>query len=215
MEHEDQPPRYDPARSAVVVVDVQNDFCDPEGVLARCGNDTTDVVAMVPRLERFLTAAGERGVHTVYVRTTHDETTSSPVWKACKPVRTVDGAPVGPACRPGSWGAEFYRVAPGEGDPVVTKHRYSAFTGTNLDLVLRSAGVTSLFVTGVATEVCVESTVRDGLFHDYHVTLVSDCAASYDPTAHAATLTTVGRYFGVVAAADEVLTRLSSHHASR
>jgi nicotinamidase-related amidase len=206
---EDQPPRYEPSRSAVVVVDVQNDFCDPDGVLARCGNDHTAVVAMVPQLQRFLAAARERGVRTVYVRTTHDETTSSPGWKACKPVRAVAGSPLGPACRPGSWGAEFYRVAPADGDPVVTKHRYSAFTGTNLDLVLRSAGVTSLFVTGVATEVCVESTLRDGLFHDYHVTLVSDCCASYDPAAHEATVTTVGRYFGVVAGADEVLTRLA------
>lgn len=209
----EQPPRYDPSRSAVVVVDVQNDFCHPEGVLAQSGSDPSAVASMVPHLERFLAGARELGVCVVFIQTTHDDTTSSPVWKACKSARTVAGTTGRWTCRPGSWGADFYRITPQPGDLAVIKHRYSAFTGTNLDLVLRSAGITSLFVTGVATEVCVESTLRDGLFHDYHVTLVSDCCASYDEAAHSATVTTVGKYFGVVAGADDVLARFTSELA--
>jgi nicotinamidase-related amidase len=199
------PSRFDPTTSAVIVIDVQNDFCDPQGLLAKAGSDTTDVEAMVPRLNRFLSLARESGVRVVFVRTTHDETTDSAVWLACKPSRSAPGMRPVSSCRPGSWGAEFYVVAPQEGDPVILKHRYSAFTGTNLDLTLRALGITSLFFTGVATEVCVESSLRDGLFHDYHVTLVHDCCATYDRESHSATLNAVRKYFGVVASADEVV----------
>ena len=199
--------RTAPGTTALVVVDVQNDFCDPAGVLAAAGTDTSAAVAMVPTLERLLAAARAAGVLVVFVRTTHDETTDTPVWLSR---RVVDGEPAASGsstCRPGSWGAESYRVAPGPGEPVVVKHRYSGFTGTDLDAVLRGAGTTALLLTGVSTDVCVESTLRDGLFHEYHVTLVEDCCAAYDPAAHAASVATVGRHFGAVTTSGE-LTRV-------
>jgi nicotinamidase-related amidase len=200
--------RNAPETTALIVVDVQNDFCDPAGVAGTTGSDTSDAVEMVPRLERLLKAARAAGVLVVFIQTTHDETTDSPVWLSR---RTVGPTPVGTpsstsTCRTGSWGAEFYRVEPSQGEPVVIKHRYSAFTGTNLDVVLRSAGVTSLLLTGVATDVCVESTLREGFFHEYHVSLVEDCCASYHPESHAATVAAVGRYFGAVTTSDELAT---------
>jgi ureidoacrylate peracid hydrolase len=200
--------RNSPETTALIVVDVQNDFCDPAGVAGVGGSDTSDAVAMVPRLERLLEAARAAGVLVVFIQTTHDETTDSPVWLSR---RTVGPTPVAtPAststCRTGSWGAEFYRVAPSDGEPVVIKHRYSAFTGTNLDVVLRAAGITSLLLTGVATDVCVESTLREGFFHEYHVSLVEDCCAGYHPESHAATVAAVGRYFGAVTTSDELAT---------
>jgi len=96
-------------------------------------------------------------------RTTHDESNDSVVWlnrHAAGPGEvTTQGT-----CRTGSWGAEFYEVAAEPGETVITKHRYSAFVGTSLDLTLRTIGVESLLFTGVATDVCVESSLRDGLF---------------------------------------------------
>jgi ureidoacrylate peracid hydrolase len=198
--------RNAPETTALLVVDVQNDFCDPGGVAGVKGSDTSHAVEMVPRLERLLESARAAGVLVVFVRTTHDETTDSPVWLSR---RTVEATPVRTpsstsTCRTGTWGAEFYRVAPAAGEPVVTKHRYSAFTGTNLDVVLRTAGITSLLLTGVATEACVESTLREGFFHEYHVSLVEDCCASYHAEGHAATVAAVGRYFGAVTTSDEL-----------
>ncbi|MGY1824316.1 cysteine hydrolase family protein [Geodermatophilus sp. SYSU D00079] len=197
--------RTAPETTALVVVDVQNDFCDPAGACGAAGADTTDAMAIVPPLERLLQAARAAGVLVVFVQTTHDETTDSPAWLSRS---TVDAsAPPRPAlstCRTGSWGAEFYGVAPAAGEPVVVKHRYSAFTGTGLDLVLRTAGIRSLLLTGVTTEVCVESTLRDGLFHDYHVTLVEDCCASHNRGAHAACVARVGTYFGAVTDSTEL-----------
>lgn len=196
--------RFAPGSAAIVVVDVQNDFCDPAGACARNGSDVTAAVEMVPRLQRFLDAARAAGVMVVFIQTTHDETTDSPAWLA----RRGDDAPglAVPAgnCRTGSWGAEFYGVAPQPGEPVVVKHRYSAFAGTNLDVVLRTAGIDSLLLTGVSTNVCVESTLRDGLFAEYRVTLVEDCAASFEADAHAASVANVARYFGVVATSEEI-----------
>ncbi|GAB3355866.1 cysteine hydrolase family protein [Modestobacter lapidis] len=196
--------RNAPGTAALIVVDVQNDFCDPAGVCGTAGRDTSLAVDMVPRLERLLESARGAGVLVVFVQTMHDETTDSPVWLSR---RVVDGEPVAArtsTCRPGSWGAEFYRVAPAPGEPVVVKHRYSAFTGTDLDTLLRTAGITSLLLTGVATDVCVDSTLRDGLFHDYHVTLVKDCCASYHEEGHAATVQTVNRHFGAVTTGGEL-----------
>lgn len=195
--------RYDPAHCAVVVIDVQNDFCDPQGSAATGGADLAAVSEMVPRLEALLAAARAGGIPVVFVRTEHDAGNDSFAWinrrleepRAVVPQRTT---------RTGSWGAEFFRVAPRPGEPVVTKHRYSAFAGTSLDLTLRSLGVMSLLVCGVATEVCVESTIRDGLFADYLVTAVGDCCATYDADAHVASLRAVAAHFGVVADSDRI-----------
>lgn len=198
------PSRFAPGRAAVVVVDVQNDFCDPAGACGQRGSDTAAAVAMVPRLERFLADARAAGVMVVFIQTTHDESTDSPAWLARRGDAEAGAPDPVSTCRTGSWGAEFYRVAPQPGEPVVVKHRYSAFAGTNLDVVLRTAGVDSLLLTGVSTNVCVESTLRDGLFAEYRVTLVEDCAASYEAEAHEATCENVARYFGVVATSEEI-----------
>ena len=204
------PSRFSPGRAAVVVVDVQNDFCHPDGVCAERGSDVTGAVEMVPRLQRFLDGARAAGVLVVFIQTTHDETTDSPAWLARRG-DADQGAPTPiSTCRTGTWGAEFYEVAPQADEPVVIKHRYSAFAGTNLDVVLRTAGVDSLLLTGVSTNVCVESTLRDGLFSEYRVTLVEDCAASYEPEAHQATVQNVAKYFGVVATSEEIVATWST-----
>lgn len=191
------PFRYDPAHTALVIVDVQNDFCDPEGSLAKIGNDVTAAVEMVPRLERLIEQAREASVPVIFIQTIHDETNDTPQW-----LNRHGGEPgakrSGITCRTGTWGGEFYRVAPLPGEITVIKYRYSAFVGTNLDIVLKTLGIRSLLFTGVATEVCVESSLRDGLFAEYYVSLVEDCAATYSQEAHDNSVRTVGRNFGTV-----------------
>lgn len=188
--------RFAPHSTALIVVDVQNDFCDPEGVSARKGHDVSAAVAMAPRLQELLTEARAAGMTIVFIQTTHDLTVDSAVWNTR--MGDVDTPAYDPNCRTGTWGAEFYVVAPEEGDIVVNKHRYSAFAGTDLDMVLRTAGVKTILLTGVATNVCVESTLRDGLFLDYNVGLVPDCCAAYTPEFHDGTIANVRRTFGAV-----------------
>lgn len=197
------PFRYDPAHTALIVVDVQNDFCSPDGSLAGVGNDVSAAVEMVPRLQSLIENARAVGMPVVFIQTIHDETNDSPQW-----LGRVDAGPgterPGITCRTGSWGGQFYEVAPQPGDHVVIKYRYSAFIGTNLEILLRTLGVQSLLFTGVATEICVESSLRDGLFADYWVSLVEDCAASYSQAAHDASVSVVGTQFGTVTTSTEL-----------
>jgi ureidoacrylate peracid hydrolase len=199
----DFPFRYDPAHTALIVVDVQNDFCSPNGSLAGVGNDVSAAVDMVPRLQRLIDNAREVGMPVIFIQTIHDETNDSPQW-----LGRVDAGPgterPGITCRTGSWGGKFYEISPQPGDHVVIKYRYSAFIGTNLEILLRTLGVQSLLFTGVATEICVESSLRDGLFADYWVSLVEDCAASYSQAAHDASVSVVSKQFGTVTTSAEL-----------
>ncbi|GAA3752504.1 pyrimidine utilization protein B [Microbacterium kribbense] len=197
------PFRYDPSHAALVVIDVQNDFCHAQGAVARLGSDVTAVEQMVPRLVALIETARTTSVPVIFVRTTHDSTDDSVAWLS-RNAQEPDDAPEGVICRTGSWGAEFYSIAPQPGEIVVTKHRYSAFAGTSLDLTLRTLGVRSLIFTGVATEVCVESSLRDGLSADYLVSLVADGAATYGADAQAATVGAVSRSFGTVTSCSEL-----------
>jgi ureidoacrylate peracid hydrolase len=193
--------KIDPKTTALAVVDVQNDFCDREGALANTGGDVSAAIEMVPRLMLLVDAARGAGADVIWIRTHHDENTTSPVqWEQRQ--RTRPGSPL--PCQPNTWGAGFYRVEPEAGEAVVTKHRYSAFLNTDLDLILRARGIKTLILTGVATNVCVESTARDAFMRDYYVVFVDDCSAAYDPAAHAATLRNIASQFGEVVRADDV-----------
>lgn len=198
------PFRYDPAHTALVVIDVQNDFCAPTGSLATLGFDVSAAQMILPGLQRLAGAARAAGMPVIFVQTLHDDTTDSPQWLG----RVGEGPGTertSLTCRTGSWGSEFYEIIPAPGDVVVTKNRFSAFVGTNLDIVLRTRGVESLLFTGVTTETCVESSLRDGLFHEYYVSLVEDCAASYRKEAHHASTEIIAGNFGTVVRSDQLI----------
>jgi ureidoacrylate peracid hydrolase len=191
-----------PRNAAVIVVDMQNDFCHPDGASARNGRSTAMAEAMTPNLQRLVGQARRANVPVVFVRMSQTDHTLSEVQREHQARR---GAEV-PVCVEGTWGVGFYGVAPELDEAVVTKHRYSAFIGTDLDLILRSKGVKSLIITGVATNVCVESTARDGFMMDYYVVFMGDCTAcSSGPVTHQATLSNIERTFGVVATVDQVV----------
>jgi len=118
-----------------------------------------------------------------------------------------DGRPLrdAPYCLKNTWGAELYGIDARPGEEIVVKHRYSGFKGTNLDLLLRSAGVQTVILTGVATNACVESTGRDVYMHDYYLVFVSDGTATTSPAAHDATLANIDQFFGQVATIDAIV----------
>lgn len=190
----------DPAQAAVIVVDVQNDFCLPEGACGKAGQDTSASLAMIPRLQVLLDAARRAGTKVIFIQTIHTEETDSAAWIGRHDTPRA-------VCRRGTWGAEFTEVAPLGCDVVVNKHRYSAFIHTPLESVLHTLGVKTLVMTGVATNVCVESTARDGFMLDYNIVFVGDCTAAYDQTQHEATLANMRRHFGVVVDHDAIVAR--------
>ncbi|WP_326567825.1 isochorismatase family cysteine hydrolase [Amycolatopsis rhabdoformis] len=191
--------KLDPAKAAVVVVDVQNDYCHPDGACARRGEDVSAAKEMLPRLQALLAGARAHGVPVVFVRTAHEKATDS----AALTVRS--GGRSGVVCRAGTWGAEFFEVAPLPDEPVVAKHRYSGFVNTRLDSVLRTLKAETLVMAGVSTNVCVESTARHGYMLDYHIAFMGDCCAAFTEAEHEAALVNIDKYFGSVMKADELL----------
>lgn len=193
-----------PGHTALIVVDVQNDFCATGGFLDRAygpkGFRMDEIQAMVPRLERLLSAARKAGLLRVFIQSYYDDCyLSDPMVEMTE----RDGRNF-PLCLKGSWGADFYRVRPEEGEIVVNKHRFNAFEGTDLDLILRNRHIRTLVMTGVATNVCVESTLRAGFFKNYYIVCPKDCVATYNPFLHEATLQNISFYFGVVTEGEEL-----------
>lgn len=186
--------------TALLVVDVQNDFCHRDGALAQVGMDTSLIKEMVPKLASFIQQVREKSVPVIFVKTIHTNWTNSPCW--LDGTKSPEGFVV---CASDSWGAGFYQVSPQIDDYVVVKHRYDAFIGTDLDLVLRSLEIKTLLMSGTLTNVCVESTARSAFVREYHVVFLQDCTASGTLEEHNATLTNIDRYFGTVVTSEEVL----------
>lgn len=191
-----------PAHTALLVIDMQNDFCAPGGMMDSEGLDLTAVQDLAQRLPQFIDVARAAGVLVTFVRniyTTEANWYLSDVWLEQARRRRLGSYVERPVCSPGSWNGDFCgNVRPQPHDPVITKHRYSAFHNTDLDLVLRSNGVRSVVLTGVATNVCVETTAREAFINDYYVAFVKDGTATYSNAEQEATLTTIDRYFGQV-----------------
>jgi ureidoacrylate peracid hydrolase len=186
------------AASALIVIDVQHDFCHADGVIGRYLEAAT-VDAMCASIDTLQAAAHRDGVPVVFVQTVHRAATDSRAWRNRFPTQELM------VCREGAWGAEFHRCTPAEDDVVVVKHRYSAFHGTELQHVLHTLGRGTVVLTGTATNVCVESTARDACMLDYEVVVVNDATCAGTEAEHAAALFNIREYFGSVAGTAAVL----------
>lgn len=216
---------FDPSATAVVVVDMQNDFASTGGMFDRAGIDITGVQAIVPNVEAVLGAARAAEVLVVYLKMGfHPDLAdagcpTSPTWLKHVPldvgaeVTSPDGAPSRILIRD-CWNTDIVsELAPEPDDVILYKTRYSGFFETELDEVLRGQGVERLIIVGATTSVCVESTVRDAMFRDYHCLVVSDAtaepiAADAPRSNHEASLLTLELLFSQVATSADVVTSL-------
>lgn len=200
--------KLEPAHTALVVIDVLNDFCAPDGAMAREGFPVESAQAMAERVPALAAAAREAGALVVFVRNVYSTEPNlylSDVWLEQATRRRSGSYTVRPVCVPGSVGADFYGgVRPGPEDAVVVKHRFNAFIGTDLDVVLRARRIRTLVFAGVATNVCIESTVRHAFLTDHYVVVAHDVTAAYSETEHEASLSTIDRYFGEVRSSEEI-----------
>lgn len=197
-----------PAHTAIIVVDVQNDFCAQGGMMWKEGLDLTTVQEMAAKLPDFLDRAREAGVLVIFVRNIYSTDTNfylSDTWLEQAARKRAGSYTTRPVCAAGSWEGDFYgNVRPHASDPIVTKHRYSAFYNTDLDTILRANGIRTLVFTGVATNVCIETTAREGFVRDYYVVVTKDGSACYSPEDQQSTLRNIDRYFGEVAELGEL-----------
>ena len=193
------PNHLDFRSTAIIVVDVQNDFCHTNGRSARDG-DVYHLDAVVDNTIRFVSEARLYDVPIAFTQTTHSHHTDTPEWLARYGTRNVLQW-----CREGSWGAEFYKIKPEPEDLVVTKHRYSSFAQTNLNNLLSGLGRKSLLFCGVATNICVESSLRDAVDLDFLATLVRDCCGGSDVEGHLRSIRSVEQGFGIVSDSSSIL----------
>jgi ureidoacrylate peracid hydrolase len=200
--------KVSPQHAAVLLVDVQNDFCAEGGAMHREGRDLSLVRDMIPRLERLLERARAAGVKCVWIKNVYNTAPNwylSEVWQE-QAKRKRNGAYIEyPVCEPNEWNGDFYKLRPLAHEPIVIKHRYGAFESSDLDLVLRSNGIRTVIMTGVATNVCVETTARQAFLRDYYVVFTRDCTATFSKPEHEAALHNIDQFFGQVVGAEEVM----------
>lgn len=197
--------RIHSSKTALIVIDVQNDYCHRNGVFSKTKNvELSHIQKAITNLLFLIENCRQFDLPIVFVRTIHNDWTDSPSWRK----RLAGAAEEMVICRSDTWGSEFYDVQPTADDCIVIKHRYSAFVGTDLDLILRSRGIETLLMTGVTTNVCVETTARDGFNRNYDIILIEDCCGAHYKGEHEATLINIHKYFGKVASASLVIEKL-------
>jgi ureidoacrylate peracid hydrolase len=216
----------DAARTAVVVVDMQNDFASRGGMFDRAGIDISPVQAIVDRTKAVIDAARAAGMTICYLKMaflpdlSDAGHPSTPTWIKHIPMN-VGAAVESPTGEPSrilirdTWNTEIIpELAPHDDDIVLYKHRYNGFHETDLELVLRRRGVETIVFVGATTSVCVESTVRDAMMRDFHCVVVEDCVAEpigaqFERTNHDATLLTLQVLFASITDSAAVLSTLA------
>ncbi len=204
--------------AALVIIDMQRDFLEPGGFGAALGNDVSRLQAAVAPCRKVLDAARALGVLVIHTREGH-----RPDLSDAPPHKVVRGDPATRIGAPGPMGRILIRGEPGhdiipelypaEGEPVIDKPGKGAFYQTDLELMLRNRGIDTLFVAGVTTEVCVNTTVREANDRGFRCIVLADCCASYFPEFHEAGLAMIkaqGGIFGSVTGSAEFLRSLAA-----
>lgn len=214
-----EPIRLDPATSAVIVVDMQNAYASKGGYVDEAGFDVGPAAACTARVAEVVDTARAAGMAVVFLQNGWDAdyaeagTPRSPNWHKSNALKTMRARPelAGKFLARGGWDYDLVdALSPQEGDLRVPKPRYSAFFNSALDSVLRARGIRTLVFTGIATNVCVESTLRDGFHLEYFGILLEDATHHLGPDfMQAATVYNVEKFFGWVSTVADFRTALS------
>ena len=220
------PIAIDKARTAVIVVDMQNDFGSKGGMFDRAGIDIAPIVGAVQPTAKALAAARGAYIPIIYLQMQHRPdladmgAVDSPHRQrhARLSVGEMMITPDGRESRilvAGEWGTQIVdALAPQKGDIVVPKHRFSGFYETELNSILKGLDAKYLIFTGCTTSICVESTIRDAMFRDYHCVLLEDCTAepigfNNSRSNHEASLLTIEVLFGWVSDSKKFIAALT------
>jgi ureidoacrylate peracid hydrolase len=193
-----------PAHTALLVVDVQCDYFCKGGIIDIMGYDYQAIGVIIPALKKFIATSRQYLKKIIFTRQTMYSYLRSPVvaehYTRVKMIR-----PFNPQ------NEDFYQITPEADDIILPKHRYSAFIGTPFDAILRANGIKTLIITGVATNVCVESTARDGFMLDYHIVVPSDLTAGVNDQVKQMSLFNIDTFFGEVVESSRILSTWETH----
>ena len=209
---------FDPATTALLMIDFQRDFVYPGGFGEALGNDTSPLLKALPPAEKVLKACRAAGVFVIHTREGHRADLSDlPPAKKIRgrgKITIGDEGPMGRILVRGELGHDIVEeVYPIAGEPVVDKPGKGAFYATDLDAILKMKGIQKLVVCGVTTEVCVHTSVREANDRGYDALVLSDCVGSYFPEFQRVALEMIkaqGGIFGWVSDSERFLTGLRS-----
>jgi ureidoacrylate peracid hydrolase len=216
-----EPVLFRPDQTALIVVDMQNAYASPGGYLDLAGFDVAGAATATDNIAIAVQAARAAGVTVIYFQNGWDPDyveaggPGSPNWHKSNAMKTMRARPElqGQLLAKGGWDyALVDALQPQPGDIVIPKPRYSAFFNTNLDSTLRARGIRTLVFTGVATNVCVESTLRDGFFLEYFGVVLHDATHQAGPDfVQKASLYNIETFFGWVSSVAEFQAALQSN----
>lgn len=192
-------------RSALLIIDMQQSFISPKGSLSQMGLDTSRTVRVIEPIQQLKAAFVKHGHPVIYLQHLHrpDGLDAGLIEKVFPPIMTLGH------CKAGSWDAQIIdELQPSEQDIIVSKYRFSGFYNTQLDTVLQQLGVDNLVVCGIATNVCVESTVRDAFYRDYNVFVPMETTAAFFEAAETAALDNFRFAFARVVALHDLIRQL-------
>lgn len=191
--------------TALVVIDMQNDYCHPDGVFARAGLRVTGLDGLVENVNTLAAAARSAGRPVIWVRMEWASDADVGLLAERSPFLREEGL------RPGTWGAELVAgLDRAPGDHEIVKPRFDAFHRTGLEDLLRGLGAETLVVAGVRTDFCVESTVRAAFFRDLKAVVAREAVAGYVEDLHRNSLRLMGAVFADVVSVDEAAGLLSA-----
>jgi ureidoacrylate peracid hydrolase len=197
-------PYIDPTCTALLVIDMQKGFCDPESRMEKAGIGTANQRAILPDVLRLVELAREYGMPVLWSQQIHyPEDVTRRRRRIPSHIDKQNWAP----CLRGTWEVDFVdEVADAirPEDLIVEKHRASVFFETTPDTKLRMLGIEQILISGCNTDFCVETTIRDGYYRDMDVIVVRDCVAGPRRQFHEDTLAKVETYFGAVVGLDEL-----------
>ena len=198
------PDGFDPRATALLVVDIQNDFVHPAGWAGRRGPLPDGFSSAIGRINALVEGARAAGSPIAYVRTLHGPDHDLPNYRARYAARGMSGDIL---CLAGTWGADFdgRLQAPRPGDLLVTKSSYDAFARTPLEAQLRAAGVETVVVCGVVTNLCVQTTLQHAFSLGFFTILAEDACAAATPAEHDGAVDLCRRFFGPAVGAQLLL----------
>lgn len=208
------------SETALIVVDMQNAYSSLGGYLDLAGFDVSATAPVIANIQKALSTARAAGMPVVFFQNGWDPEyveaggPGSPNWHKSNALKTMRQRPElqGTLLAKGGWDYQLVdELKPQPGDMVVPKTRYSGFFNTNFDSLMRSRGIRNLVFTGIATNVCVESTLRDGFFLEYFGVVLADATHQAGPAfAQQAALFNIETFFGWVASVDDFCTTFNS-----
>lgn len=197
--------KIDRKETALLVIDMQNDFCSPSGLYDKLGKDIEPYRKIIPNVKRLIETCKKKSITVFYTRATREPSGVDSLHTRHKILpESRRFTAEKDLCVEGTWGSEIIpELKPTPEDYIIRKRRDSAFQDTPLRLLLTSLDKNILVFSGLDLHVCVESTVRDGFNQDFDIIVISDCTASIKENFYTSSLAEIAMAFGLVLTSKE------------